>query len=78
MEFKFSRQRSISSVNIDHPLQTLSPPRRLSIKINVDAAIGPNYSYLALVARDWRGDLVFTCFQKAKYNLPSLGKGQSC
>ena len=52
MEFKFSRQWSTSSVNIDHPLQTWSPPRRLSIKINVDAAIGPNYSFLALVARD--------------------------
>ena len=52
MEFKISRPVATSSVNINHPLQTWSPPRRLSVKINVDAAIGPNYSSLTLVARD--------------------------
>ena len=52
MEFKISRPVATSSVNINHPLQTWSPPRRLSVKINVDAAIGPNYSSLTLVAKD--------------------------
>ena len=70
MEFKISRLVATSSININHPLQTWSLPRRLSIKINVDATIGPNYSSLALVARDWRGDLVFACSQQAKTTFP--------
>ena len=70
MEFKISRPVATSSVNIIHPLQTWSPPRRLSIKINVDETVGPNYSSLALMARDWRGDLVFACSQKAKTIFP--------
>ena len=70
MEFKISRLVATVSVNITHPLQPWSPPRRLSVKINVDAAIGPFHSSLALVARDWRGDLVFACSQKAKTTFP--------
>ena len=70
MEFKFLRPDGISFVNTNHPLQTWSPPRCSFVKINVDATIGPNYSSLALVARDWRGDLVFGCFQKAKTTFP--------
>ena len=69
-EFKIPRLVATSSVNINFPLQTWSPPRRLSVRINVDAAIGPNYSSLALVARHWRGDLVFACSQKAKTTFP--------
>ena len=70
MEFKISRSVTTSSVNINHPLQTWSPPRCLYVKINVDVAIGPNYSSLALAARDWRRDLVFACSQKAKTTFP--------
>ena len=70
MEFKISRPVATTSVNITHPLQPWSPLRHLSVKINVDAAIGPNCSSLALVARDWRGDLVFACSQKAKTTFP--------
>ena len=71
MEFKFLRPDAISFVNTDHLLQTGSPPRRSFANINVDVAIGPNYSSLALVARDhWKGDLVFACSQKAKTTFP--------
>ena len=52
MEFKNSTLTASDFVNISHPLQSWTPPRRLSIKINVDAAIGPFHSSLALVARD--------------------------
>ena len=70
MEFKISRLIASTFVNNTHPLQTWAPPRRLSVKINVDAAIGPFHSSLALVARDWRGDLVFACSKKAKTTFP--------
>ena len=52
MEFKNSRLIAFAFVNITHPLQTWAPPRRLSVKINVDATISPFHSSLALVARD--------------------------
>ena len=55
-------------------MQTWAPPRRLSVKINVDAAIGPFHSSLALVAIDWRGDLVFACSKKAKTTSPLQAK----
>ena len=77
MESKISRPVATSSVNIDQPLQTQSPPRHLSVKINVDVVIGPNYSSLALVARDWRGDLVFACSQKAKTTFPLQAEAES-
>ena len=48
MEFKISRLVAYSSVNINHPLQTWSPPRRLSVKIDVDAAIGSKLFILSL------------------------------
>ena len=70
MEFKISRPVATAFVNITHPLQPWSPPTRLPVKINVDATIGPNHSSLALVARAWRGDLVFSCSQKAKTTFP--------
>ena len=48
MEFKISRPVASSSVNINHPLQTWSPLRRLSVKIDVDAAIGSKLFILSL------------------------------
>jgi len=45
-------------------------PARGTIKINVDAAVGQSYSVLAVVAKDWRGDLLFACSNKANTNSP--------
>ena len=39
--------------------------------------LDPNYSSLALVARDWRGDLVFACSQKAKTTFPFQAKAKA-
>ena len=76
MEFENSRLIASAFVNTTHPLQTWAHPRRLYVKINIDAAIGPFHSSLALVARDWRGDLVFACmFSKSENHLPSPGRG---
>ncbi|KAK9987874.1 hypothetical protein SO802_028113 [Lithocarpus litseifolius] len=57
--------------------QPWSPPRHLSVKINVNAVIGPNYSSLALVARDWKGDLVFAYSQKAKTTFPLQAEAEA-
>jgi hypothetical protein len=40
------------------------------IKINCDAAIGNSFSVLVIVARDWRGNLVFAHSKKAYANVP--------
>ena len=77
MEFKISRLIASTFVNNTHPLQTWAPPRRLSVKINVDAAIGPFHSSIALVARDWRGDLVFACSKKAKTTFPLQAEAEA-
>ena len=39
--------------------------------------IHPNYSSLALAARDWRGDLVFSCSQKAKTTFPLQAEAET-
>ncbi len=39
------------------------------IKINCDAAIGNSFSVLVIVARDWRGNLVFAHSKKAYANV---------
>uniref|UniRef100_A0A2N9I2Q1 CCHC-type domain-containing protein n=1 Tax=Fagus sylvatica TaxID=28930 RepID=A0A2N9I2Q1_FAGSY len=45
-------------------------PGRGVIKLNFDAAIGMDFSYVAVVARDWRGELVFALSKKAKTIIP--------
>ena len=42
------------------------------IKINLDAAVGwaNLFPCLVVVAKDWRGDLIFTCLNKANTNSP--------
>ena len=54
-----------------------SPPRRFSVKINVDAAIGPKFSTVAAVARDWRGKLVFACSQKVNTTFPLQAEAEA-
>uniref|UniRef100_A0A7N2RE27 RNase H type-1 domain-containing protein n=1 Tax=Quercus lobata TaxID=97700 RepID=A0A7N2RE27_QUELO len=40
------------------------------IKVNCDSAIGENNSYIAIVARDWRGALVFALSKRVETNVP--------
>ena len=49
--------------------QTWIPPLGLSFKINVDAAVGPCFSFIYVVARDRRGELVFTGTMKVNTTL---------
>ena len=43
---------------------------RGAIKINVDATVGHSYYVLVVVAKVWRGDLIFACSNKANTNSP--------
>ena len=47
-----------------------SKPAEGTLKINVDAAIGKFTSVIAAVARNWRGELIFACSNKANTNVP--------
>ncbi|XP_075633481.1 uncharacterized protein LOC142605940 [Castanea sativa] len=52
------------------PVQRWMKPPRDSIKINVDAAFKDGNSSIAVVARDWRGEVVFACAKRVYSNLP--------
>ena len=45
-------------------------PKRGAVKINCDAAVGLDHSFIAIVARDWRGDLIFSLSKRVETNLP--------
>jgi hypothetical protein len=45
-------------------------PSRGVIKLNCDAAVGMDFSCVVVVARDWRGELVFALSKKAKTIIP--------
>ncbi|KAK9999465.1 hypothetical protein SO802_019068 [Lithocarpus litseifolius] len=53
------------------------PPPRLDIKINVDAVVGPRYSAITAVVRDWRRELVFASSMKVNTTLPLQAKAKS-
>ena len=41
-----------------------------SFKLNVDVAIGAHHSVVAVIARNWRGELVFAFSKKVNTTLP--------
>ena len=45
-------------------------PEQGAVKINCDAAVGLDHSFIAIVARDWRGDLIFSLSKWVETNLP--------
>uniref|UniRef100_A0A2N9G7C7 Reverse transcriptase domain-containing protein n=1 Tax=Fagus sylvatica TaxID=28930 RepID=A0A2N9G7C7_FAGSY len=47
------------------------------IKINCDAAVGPRFSSIAVVARDWRGKLVFAFSKKVETILPLQAEAEA-
>ena len=51
---------------VSAPPQVWIPPSRLDIKINFDTAVGPRYSTIAVVVRDWRGELEFAGCQDSR------------
>ena len=57
-DHKNSRASSTSHLASASP-QVWFPPSRRDLKINVDATVGPHFSAIAIVVRDWKGELVF-------------------
>ena len=56
---------------VHQPIKTTwAAPSLGTIQVNCDAAIGPNFSSIAVVAQDWRGNLVLALFKKAKTTIP--------
>ena len=55
-----------STVSVTH----WNNPTRERTKINCDAAVGKFDSAIAMIARDWRGNLVFACSIKVNTNIP--------
>ncbi|KAL0005024.1 hypothetical protein SO802_012585 [Lithocarpus litseifolius] len=59
------------------PVQRWKKPPRDSIKLNVDAAFKDGYSSIAVVARDWRGEVVFACAKRVYSNLPLQAEAEA-
>uniref|UniRef100_A0A2N9HCG5 protein-disulfide reductase n=1 Tax=Fagus sylvatica TaxID=28930 RepID=A0A2N9HCG5_FAGSY len=54
-----------------------SKPTYGQIKLNCDAAVGPNHAAIAVVARDWRGSLVFSLSKKVYTNVPVQAEAEA-
>ena len=50
---------------------------RGSLKVNVDAIVGKSRSIISVVARDYRGELVFACTKWANTNLPQQAEAEA-
>ncbi len=46
------------------------------IKVNSDAAVGKNWLSVAVVARDWRGEVVFAYSKKINTTIPFQAEGR--
>ena len=70
-------------VLIDVPLVLPRPfyswirPEQGSVKINCDAVVGLDHSLIAIVARDWRGDLIFSMSKQLETNLPIQAEAEA-
>ena len=53
-----------------------SPPRH-GLKINVDAAVGPRFSVIATVTREWRGKVVFAGSRKVNTTIPLQAEAEA-
>ena len=62
-----------STVSVTH----WNNPTRERTKINCDAAVGKFDSAIAMIARDWRGNLVFACSIKVNTNIPIQAEAEA-
>ena len=58
-------------------IQAWIPPPGMYFKINVDAAVGLRFSFIAAVARDRKGELVFAGSRKVNTTLPLLAEAEA-
>ena len=52
-------------------------PEQRAVKINCDVAVGLDHSFIAIVARDWRGVLIFSLSKWVETNLPLQVKAEA-
>ena len=63
---------------VHQPIKTSwAAPTLGTIKVNSDVAIGPNFSSIAVVARDWRRNLVLALSKKAKTTIPLQAEAEA-
>ena len=73
-----------SAMLIDVPLGWPRPfvyswnsPKQGVVKINCDAAVGLDHSFIAIVAREWKGGLIFSLSKQVETNLPLQVKAEA-
>ena len=54
---------------LPRPFYSWIRPEQGVVKINCDAAVVLDHSFIAIVARDWRGDLIFSMSKRVETNL---------
>ena len=54
---------------LPRPFYSWIKPEQGAIKMNCDAVVGLDHSFIAIVARDWRGDLIFSMSKRVETNL---------
>ena len=69
-EHKLARRPAVTPIPSESSSLKLSPPDRLALKINVDGVVGPRFSLIAVMARNWRGELVFACSHRVNTTFP--------
>ena len=47
------------------------------VKINCDATVGMDHSFIAILVRDWRGDLFFSLSKWVETNLPLQAEAEA-
>ena len=66
-----------SGFQLPKPVQRWKKLPRDSIKINVDATFKDSNSSIAVVARDWRGEVVFACAKRVYSNIPLQAEAEA-
>ena len=69
-EHMLARRPAVTPITSESSSLKLSPPDRLALKINVDGVVGPRFSLIAVMARNWRGALVFACSHRVNTTFP--------
>ena len=62
---------------LPRPFYSWIRPEKGAVKINCDAAVGLDHSLIAIMARDWRGDLIFSMSKRVETNLPIQAKADA-
>ncbi len=69
-EHRLPPKQTCSSTCPSYAIDKWVRPEFGVIKINCDAVVGLRFSSLAIVARGWRGNLVFSLTKEANTNIP--------